>query len=268
LDEQITRSALAEGQRRFPGIQITAAELGDTLDRMGVRSEDVAARAGDLYLAASCVLGDSRAMEHFERVHLDQIGALVARFRLDAAQLAGLRQELRILLFAAPRPRLLTYAGRAPLGGWLRVVALRAVMEMLDKEARGKPTPEGEEALAWAIAGFTAPDVVAERNVLVPAFKKALEQAIDALTAQERTVLRLHFMDHHNIDTIGRVFQVHRATVARWIVTIRSQLFAHVRKGLGLDLAPSSTEVRSLFRLLQSDLQVSMERLLRSKPQS
>jgi RNA polymerase sigma-70 factor (ECF subfamily) len=265
VDEELTTAAHREGQRQFPGIQLSVADLARHVAAVGAQPQDLVARGAELYLAAGCLANHGPALAHFEDAYLAGIGLQVSRFGLNRTQLAALRQDLRVRLLAGPRPRLLSYAGRAPLGGWLRVVALRAAADLLQAERSPFAEAEGEEALAWAMAGFTAPDILLERNDLGPAFKAALEEAVAALTSQERTLLRLHFLDGHTVDTIGKVFQVHRATAARWLVTIRAQLFQHVRERLALELAPSSAEVRSVFRLLQSNLHLSMERLLRSK---
>jgi RNA polymerase sigma-70 factor (ECF subfamily) len=72
-------------------------------------------------------------------------------------------------------------------------------------------------------------------------------------------------MDDLNIEAIGRVFRVHRATVARWLVTIRTRLFEHVRQRMGIAPGQSSAELRSLFAMVRSDLRVSIERLLASR---
>ena len=39
---------------------------------------------------------------------------------------------------------------------------------------------------------------------------------MQTLSAQERTVLRLHVLDGLGTDEIGALYKVHRTTVARW----------------------------------------------------
>ena len=86
------------------------------------------------------------------------------------------------------------------------------------------------------------------------------------LTAREKTILRMHFLDSMNIDALGTVFQVHRATVARWLVSIRTHVLHDVRRRLSLDLGASSSEAQSLVRLLRSEVQVSIQRILGEEP--
>jgi RNA polymerase sigma-70 factor (ECF subfamily) len=60
----------------------------------------------------------------------------------------------------------------------------------------------------------------------------------------------------------GVVYRVHRATVARWLAAIRSQVFECVCQKLSLKLRSSPSEVASLVRLVRSDIDVSIRRLL------
>jgi RNA polymerase sigma-70 factor (ECF subfamily) len=94
------------------------------------------------------------------------------------------------------------------------------------------------------------------------AFQAALQDALTTLTPREKTLLRLHFLDGMNIDALGVVFRVHRATVARWLVAIRTQVLDRVRQTLSLDLGASPSEAISLVRLLRSEVQLSIRRIL------
>ena len=107
---------------------------------------------------------------------------------------------------------------------------------------------------AAARAGDPDPEVVQHVS--------GTRQALTTLTAREKTLLRLHFLDGMNIDALGVVFRVHRATVARWLVAIRTQVLDRVRQTLSLDLGASPSEAISLVRLLRSEVQLSIRRIL------
>jgi len=49
---------------------------------------------------------------------------------------------------------------------------------------------------------------------------------------RERTLLRMPLVDRLNIDRLGVIYRVNRATVARWLVAIRRRLFEEVRREL------------------------------------
>ena len=88
------------------------------------------------------------------------------------------------------------------------------------------------------------------------------QATLAALPADERTVLRMHYLDGLNIDRIGVVFNVHRATVARWIARTRDALLAETKRRLGERLRVTGRELASLMGLVQSQLDVSIGKVL------
>jgi RNA polymerase sigma-70 factor (ECF subfamily) len=72
----------------------------------------------------------------------------------------------------------------------------------------------------------------------------------------------MHFIDQLNIEGIGRIYRVHRATVARWLVAIRQLVLENLRTELKLDLRASTSEFRSMLAVVRDDLELSMRHLL------
>jgi RNA polymerase sigma-70 factor (ECF subfamily) len=98
------------------------------------------------------------------------------------------------------------------------------------------------------------------------AFERALEEAFRELRARERAVLRLHFAEGMNIDAIGRVYGVHRATAARWIASCREELANTTRARLEAQFGElPQDEFDSLFRLVHNELDLSVTSLLCSE---
>ncbi len=90
----------------------------------------------------------------------------------------------------------------------------------------------------------------------------ALEESIQSLDARDKTLLRLNVVDGLNIDVIGRIYKVHRATVARWLVAIRRKIFDDLRARAALHWGASSGDLRSLVRILGDDIHLSARRIL------
>jgi RNA polymerase sigma-70 factor (ECF subfamily) len=259
VDSDTIRSAWTKGREQFPRAQLDEDAFRQGVAALGVSARDLPERAGELYLVLACLAGDAAALAEFDRTFVAAVARYVAHFPLSAAQLADLQQDLRVRLLAGARPRLGTYSGRAALGTWIRVIAIRAALDMM--AARDRPGSE-VPSLDDLVATYSSPDLALARHAVRPALQEALREGMEMLSADERTVLRLHFVDGLNIDAIGRIYQVHRSTVGRWLITIRTRLFEHVRGKLALDLAPSPSELRSMFRLVKSDLRLSIDRLL------
>jgi RNA polymerase sigma-70 factor (ECF subfamily) len=97
-----------------------------------------------------------------------------------------------------------------------------------------------------------------DRAVLVA----ALEGALTKLEPRAKTLLKLTFVDALNIEQVGQIYGVHRATVARWLVEVRRRLFESVRSELAPDKKLPSVELVSLIDSLRSEVQLSLSRIL------
>jgi RNA polymerase sigma-70 factor (ECF subfamily) len=215
----------------------------------------------DLFLACACLRGDDAALRRFDR---DVLGACDAAVRgLDNADsfLDEVKQRLRTKLLAGDTeqpPRIGEFAGRGALVAWVTVAAVRTGLSLLRERKRAERfTGDGwAEALALPDVGDVEVDYVKQRYR--EDFTRGLVEACRALAARERTILRMHFVDGLNIDQIGVVYGVHRATVARWIAKSRTALLESTRAWLTEHLAVPSSEFSSLDRLVRSQLDVSL----------
>ena len=93
-------------------------------------------------------------------------------------------------------------------------------------------------------------------------FKTAFTGAMRSLESRERNILRMYLVDGLNIDQIGKVYGVHRATVARWIARSREKLLSETRRRLLGVLRMSEARFDSLMVIVRSHLDLSLERLL------
>ena len=199
----------------------------------------------------------------FDGGYLRHACAGAARIDRDAGFLGDVAQQLRLKLTAATAPGLRAYAGATKLILWLRVAALRTALELKRSQRRFAPAEdlpldkllEGSGIELDALGGLHLED-----------FKRAFEESFRRLPTRERTLLRLHFVDGLKLDAMAAIYSVHRATVARWLVAIRRMLFAQTREVLGATHPLESGALRSLYRLLEAELQVTLSSLLLSAP--
>jgi RNA polymerase sigma-70 factor (ECF subfamily) len=98
------------------------------------------------------------------------------------------------------------------------------------------------------------------------AFAEAFEGALGAITDRERTLLRLHLLQRLRLDQIAPMFHVDTSTVSRWLAAARASLLAHTREQLASRFEISSEEFGSIARLVQSQIDVSLVRLLADDP--
>ncbi len=250
-----TRALWLEGRSRFPGVQLEEGRFASHLATLERPGEDP-----DLYLACACAAGDAAAHRVLEEQVLSQVPLFVSRVTTSPDVTAEIRQDLRERLLVGrgdARPRIAEYAGQGPLGGWVRVAALRMALDRAGDARR-------EEAMAEvpALATPVDPELALLRERYRDSYQTALRDALGALAVKERAVLRLSVVDGLSIDAIGRAYRVHRATAARWVVGAREQLLKHTYALLGERLQLRESELRSLATALRSELHLSLGRLL------
>lgn len=270
LDEQII-GVLARAHAAWPDAWVTdedftahIAERASVDDVGGVRIESL--HAASLYLALACAQGVPDAIAAFEAAHGAQIDAALRAMRVDEGLAQDAGNELRARLFLVAdgaRSKLLGYSGRGDLGAWLRTAATRVALDMM----RGRrEIPVGQGVLDEAIPSAD-PALEQLKAQYRDEFRRAFAAAAAALSARERTLLRYRYLDELNIDEIAKLYGSHRATVARWLVSIRDSLFEGTRNELVGALGVGTVEVDSILRLIDSQLDASMGAFVRAREQ-
>jgi len=263
---------VSEGRAALPAIAAAPAELA-RLIRGRLEGEDKpdALAADELYLAAACALGDRTALTTFEQRYFGVIPAALSRLSLNRDEIGEVEQQLRIRLFVAEAndtPRVIAYAGQGQLGGLVRVAAVRAGLNLLRDRGRLASAPSGSTSgddLEDVPISSDNPELARLKAQHRTAFKAAFEQAISSLEPRERSLLGLAIVKGLGIDRIGAIYGVHRATAARWVTSARANLTRAIHKILAAELGVSQAGVDDLLPLVESQLELSLERLLRSR---
>ena len=94
-------------------------------------------------------------------------------------------------------------------------------------------------------------------------FAKVFAEALDALSARERNVLRLYLIDGVSAEVIGKMYRVHRATVARWITRARQTVQRETRRRLHAAVKLDGTSFESVVGLMWDGLDLSLATFLR-----
>jgi RNA polymerase sigma-70 factor (ECF subfamily) len=224
------------------------------------------AHLGDLYLACGLARGQPDALAAFDRTLLAEVSLFVAHVDSTPSFVDELRQRLRTKLLVSPTPgappKIAEYAGRGPLRGWLRVAAVRTALNA-KRDDRSDDHVDGDDALD-AHATSSDPKLAYMRELYGAEFRNAFHAALATLTPDERAVLRLRYVEGLNVDKIGVLYQVHRATVARWLDRARDKIANTTREQLAARLALPVDEVDSLIGFVQSQLDVSIRTFLAS----
>jgi RNA polymerase sigma-70 factor (ECF subfamily) len=216
--------------------------------------------AVDLYLAFACREGQPRALQVFDRTFGTELDRALRGRDTRAAEDA--KQILRQRLFVGPPPKIAAYSGHGPLKRWLRVVARRILLEVVENR---EPIADEWEIAALPVAGDD-PELAYFKARYRADYKHAFETALAALDPRARTVLAQYHVDGLTVDQLGALYAVHRATASRWVTEAQKQVgqrtLALLRERLGL----SPEDLGGVTRLVRSQLTLSLSRLLAVTP--
>jgi RNA polymerase sigma-70 factor, ECF subfamily len=253
---------IEKARQAWPDVHVDLTAFATHLSRSvppGKTLENI--HVEDTYLAFACLGGDARALSAFEREVLVHVPRHIRRISRSPAFIDEVCQLLREKLLAGPSPKLAEYQGRGPLGGFVRVAAIRVALNEQRREDRLAAHEEVAESLE---VDGTAPDPELDflKSRYAPAVKRAFENTLRALSVDQRNVLRLHYLDRLTIDQIAAAYDVGRSSAARWIAEARKRVLDEVRRQLREAEALRSSEVESILALVQSQLELSLRFLL------
>ncbi len=261
-DEWVQRA-----RRAWPAL--TCDEDQFRADCSAARAEGAVFHGEDRWLALACEAGQPQALRALERTLAPMIEQLVLRSRGSRIEAADLRQLVwqRLIVAAPPdEPKLHEYKGRGALKSWLRVIATRLLVDASRKRSGNEAPISDERAADALIATSSDPELLFLKHHAREHLVLAVTQALGALAPDERTLLRQHLVDNLGIDQLAVAHGVHRATAARWIHSAKASLLADVRKRLASRMGISGGELESVMRMIESQLHVSIGRILVEQP--
>lgn len=225
----------------------------------------------DIYLASAALERAPDAIVTFQRRYAPEIESIAARFASHHLTRDDLIQSLHTLLLVGnpPRssPKLERYAGTGPLYSWLRVTASRHFIDLTRSPRHSPPdVPLADELMSVLVDHGDDLETQFLKDTYRSQFKRAVAVAVEELDAEQRILLRQSFIERQSIDALSQVHGVHRATVARRIQRARDELFALSRAHMMKELQLEEQQFTSIFNLIQSRLDVSIQRLLTREP--
>jgi RNA polymerase sigma-70 factor (ECF subfamily) len=287
-DADATRAALdaaladvvAAARAAWPGIVVPAedfaAYLGERAFRHPVTASQArepalalaALHASDLYLACACARGDEDAIARFEERLLARVEPALLRLNLPAWAIDETKQVLRCRFFleGVRGGAIADFSGHGALQAWVTAAAVHAVFRVVR-------TPKKQtEADSVVIKAVSAPGDDLELDYLkrryAGEFEAALRDVFASLGARERNVLRAYHLAGTGIDGVAALYRVHRVTAWRWVRAITTDLLARTRTELLALTNGNGSEVSSVLRLIQSQLDAIVRGVLATSTDS
>jgi len=259
---------VAEAAAAWPGVLVEPSALVELLARKLTGDDPITptpAAATELHLAIACARGDNAAVAAFDRAYLEVVPQALAGMKLPKATVDDVRSAVRDkLLFADGDrpPRILDYAGRGRLRGLVQVSATRTAIDRIRLEEKEVELPACELAAPTDVAMSL---IKAQYRA---AFAAGFARAVATASRRDRNLLRLHFLGGVTLEQLAQMYNVHRATVVRWLAVARDAVFAATREHVATEIAAPSDELDEMFDLVKSRVELSVERLLASVERS
>ena len=257
----------AAGIQAFGELDVTPVAVARAVSEAlasGVTETQLQKHAAEVYLGTACGAGRAVAAAALDRAYIARVAEMIARKRLPPHAVDEVRQTVRERLLAGEPPYVASAVGRGALTHLVAVIATRAAIDWLRVNARAR-AQHAELADADDLAGTGDPARDHLRARYQGAIKKAFEAAVAELSPRERTLLRLHTVDHLSIDDIAALYGIHRATAARHIERARAQIATVTRKLLSHTTELRGAELREVAALMTSQLDLSLSRVLASE---
>ncbi len=248
----------SEGEYDVP-MDLFVDHVCGVLDRMtgdaATRLDDLV--PGDIYLAQGCLRRSARAT----RVFIDRFGGYLHHLCLAKAP-AGSADDLEQLLLSTlflPRDpadpgsaRLASYEGRGTLQGWLRVIAHRAVIDLVRRQRR---TLDGE-TLDRVASPSPGPASELERLEAAARLRPVFAACVLALDPDERLLLRQRFGEGRVLREIAADLGVDTSNAHRRLGAVTQKIFKRFRARARDELGLGDGDLRALLGDLAEAIEV------------
>jgi RNA polymerase sigma-70 factor (ECF subfamily) len=194
----------------------------------------VSLRVEELALARACAAGHERAWEIFLTRYREKLYAIAGYIAKESSAARELADSLYADLYGTTTrdgqrvSKLASYTGRGSLEGWLRTVMAQEYVNRYRRQRRlVSLDEESEEGTQFAAAD---PEPVATVD---PRVEAATDQALSALSSEDRFLLASYYLDGRTLADIARTLGVHESTISRKLDKLAKSLRKHILAELG-----------------------------------
>lgn len=252
LDELALRARVALGWSVAPAVlQAWLAE---------VAPKQAATLDVGLVLACGLFHHEPEALRSFESRVIPRVRAALQKLGAGEAELDEHLQATRArLLVENGGARLKLYRGQGSFESFAITTAVRSYTDAHrgpQQKARGD-----DDALAALPATMDLERQLA-RSGQSAFFAQAFREALEQLSPRDRALLKLNLVDGASIDELAPLYQVSRATVARWLAASRQLLRAGTLERLAARTRLQGEELDGLLASLESGFDVSLRRFV------
>lgn len=262
---QVSRSSFAAAlwrsfYRRF-GADATTLTHAD-----GVRFLD-SLHVADLALAIGCRDGDADAWRHLVSTYRTPVDAFARTVLGNSSRTSEIADSLWADLYGlrssdgARRSPLEHYGGRSSLMSWMRVVVTRLEADQRRATRRTEALEEEREGNSAVFENGTAsPDP--DRTKLIGALERSLNQALNALSADDRLRLSYYYVHDLTLAQTAALIGEHESSASRNLARARTAIRDHVTRTLRREYRFSDDQIEQCFEYATGDWPFDLGRVL------
>jgi RNA polymerase sigma-70 factor, ECF subfamily len=260
IDHVVDEIATA-ARARWPELSLERARFRAHLVARAGASDPRSLAGADLWLACALLHEPESALPVFEREHGPHVRALLGRVSTLGATEDDVVQLLREKLFTGGNPKIGEYSGRGPLRRWLAMIVRRMVIDVARRRDGQREVARSPDDLLDLPGVDEDPELAHIKQHYREVFRRAFTSAFEALSARQRNLLRQRVVHGIGSAALATAYGVDRATIKRWLSAAHAELLGKLRGALG-EAGVRPEEVVSVMRLIRSNLNLSLERLL------
>ncbi len=208
-------------------------------------------RVDDLVLARACAAGNERAWEVFMARFREKLYEVARQITREDSAGRELADSVYTELFGMKTrdgervSKLSSYSGRGSLEGWLRTVLAQEYVNTYRKQRKLVSLDEESEEGAQFAALVTDSPVPADSRL-----ESAVDEALRALSPEDRFVLASYFLDQRTLAQIAKALSLHESTISRKV----EKLTKVIRKQILRNLAGQGMSRRQAEEALGADV--------------
>lgn len=219
-------------------------------------------RAADLYLACACVERLPAAVAEFMSKYGERIPVFLRRLSGNRDLVAEVRQIIvtRCIVGEGTNPpALANYSATGSLEGWVRATAVR---EALALNRRAEREMDNVAAVLEARATWVDREISLFKQMYREPVSRAFVAACTEMAAEERALLRLHYVEGVTTANLANIYGISRATLIRRLAAARESLVERVKASLKRAAGVADQDFDSVLRLVKSQLDLRLSVVL------
>jgi RNA polymerase sigma-70 factor (ECF subfamily) len=215
-------------------------------------------RLEELALARACAAGNERAWQDFISRYRQKLHGMAMHITRDGAHAAELADSLFADLYGVNArdgvrsSKLVFYAGRGSLEGWLRTVMAQEFINRYRKQKRTVSLEEQTEEGVQFAAAVPEPECTSDRRL-----EAATDEALAELSSEDRFTLASYYLDGRTLAEIARSLGLHESSVSRRLDRLSTGLRKRILAGLrthGMSHAQAAEALETDVRDIQLNL--------------